>query len=115
LFGRARRDFSHGCVRVQDPVALAEWVLKDQAPWTRKRIEAAMAGTATLRVDLAQPLTVILFYMTAMVMPSDGLLHFAQDIYGHDARLLRALADRAGQPLPLRKELQPLMASSGAD
>ena len=44
LFGRARRDFSHGCVRVEDPVALAHWVLKDQPDWTRERIQAAMAG-----------------------------------------------------------------------
>lgn len=94
LFGRARRDFSHGCVRVEDPVALAEWVLKDQPRWTRERIEAAMAGTSSLRVDLTRPLPVILFYMTAMVMPTDQTLRFADDIYGHDTRLARALARR---------------------
>ncbi|MBC7394457.1 MAG: L,D-transpeptidase family protein, partial [Variovorax sp.] len=94
LFGRARRDFSHGCVRVEDPVALAQWVLKDQPDWTRERIQAAMAGTSSLRVDLTRPLPVILFYMTAMVMPADQALHFASDIYGHDARLARALASR---------------------
>ena len=94
LFGRARRDFSHGCVRVEDPVALAHWVLKEQPRWTRERIEAAMAGTSPLRVDLTQPLPVILFYMTAMVMPADQALHFADDIYGHDTRLARALASR---------------------
>ena len=94
LFGRARRDFSHGCVRVEDPVALAHWVLKDQPGWTRERIQAAMAGTSPLRVDLTQPLPVILFYMTAMVMPADQALHFADDIYGHDTRLARALATR---------------------
>jgi len=43
-------------------------------------------------VDLKRPLPVILFYMTAMVAPSDGSLRFAQDIYGHDVRLARALA-----------------------
>ncbi|HEY8708458.1 MAG TPA: L,D-transpeptidase family protein [Burkholderiaceae bacterium] len=94
LFGRARRDFSHGCVRVEEPVALAHWVLKDQPGWTRERIEAAMAGTSSLRVDLTRPLPVILFYMTAMVMPADQALHFADDIYGHDTRLARALASR---------------------
>ena len=94
LFGRARRDFSHGCVRVEDPVALAHWVLKDEPGWTRERIEAAMAGTSPLRVDLTRPLPVILFYMTAMVMPADQTLHFADDIYGHDTRLARALATR---------------------
>jgi murein L,D-transpeptidase YcbB/YkuD len=94
LFGRARRDLSHGCVRVEGPVELAQWVLRDQPGWNRQRIEAAMAGPSSQRVDLARPLTVILFYMTAMLMPSDQSLHFAQDIYGHDARLVQALANR---------------------
>ena len=94
LFGRARRDFSHGCVRVEDPVALAQWVLQDQPGWTREHIQAAMAGTSSLRVDLTRPLPVILFYMTAMVMPADQGLYFADDIYGHDTRLARALASR---------------------
>ena len=94
LFGRARRDLSHGCVRVEDPVALAHWVLKDQPGWTRERIQAAMAGTSPLRVDLTRPLPVILFYMTAMVMPADHTLYFADDIYGHDTKLARALASR---------------------
>ena len=94
LFGRARRDLSHGCVRVEDPVALAHWVLKDQPGWTRERIQAAMAGASSLRVDLTRPLPVILFYMTAMVMPADQGLYFAEDIYGHDTKLARALASR---------------------
>ncbi len=94
LFGRARRDFSHGCVRVEDPVALAQWVLKDQPRWSRERIEAAMAGTSSLRVDLTRPLPVILFYITAMMSPADQALHFADDIYGHDTKLARALASR---------------------
>jgi murein L,D-transpeptidase YcbB/YkuD len=53
-----------------------------------------MAGTAPLRVELARPVPVVLFYMTAMSMPEDHALHFADDLYGHDARLTRALAMR---------------------
>ena len=94
LFSQPRRDFSHGCVRVEDPVGLAQWVLRDKPQWTRARIEAAMAGPASLRVDLQRPLPVILFYVTATVIPDDGALHFADDIYGHDARLASALAAR---------------------
>ena len=94
LFQRSRRDFSHGCVRLEDPVALAQWLLRDQPRWTRERIEASMAGTSTLRVDLSQPLPVLLFYMTATVMPEDDALHLADDIYGHDAKLLQALSAR---------------------
>jgi murein L,D-transpeptidase YcbB/YkuD len=91
LFSRNRRDFSHGCVRVEDPVALAEWALKERPEWTRDRILSAMAGTQSFRVKLAQPIQVILFYTTATVMPEDGTIHFAEDIYRHDMRLDRAL------------------------
>lgn len=91
LFARTRRDFSHGCVRVADPVALGEWVLQDVPAWNRTRLEAAMVGTRTLRIPLPQPIPVVLFYTTAAVMPEDGALHFADDIYGHDLKLHRAL------------------------
>ena len=91
LFAKSRRDFSHGCVRVEDPVALAEWALGDQPAWTRERIVAAMNAGASLRVNLTRPIEVILFYITAVVMPEEGTIHFAEDIYGHDATLDRAL------------------------
>ena len=91
LFGRSRRDFSHGCVRVEDPAALATWVLKNDPAWNRERILTAMSGATSQRVDLATPIQVILFYTTAVVMPEDGTLHFADDIYRHDLRLDRAL------------------------
>ena len=95
LFGRARRDFSHGCVRVEDPVALAQWVLRDQPQWTRERIEGAMAGPqSNRRVDLKRALPTVLFYMTATVLPGQREVHFADDIYGHDAALERRLAAR---------------------
>ncbi len=99
LFARARRDFSHGCIRLEDPVRLAEWVLKDQAgqePWTRDRVTEAMRGprATTRSVALARPVQVVLFYLTAAVMPADGAVWFAEDIYRHDQRLARALASR---------------------
>jgi len=91
LFSQSRRDFSHGCVRVEDPVALAEWALKGQEGWNRDRIVAAMNASRPLRVNLVRPIQVILFYITAVVMPEDGSIHFAEDIYGHDAKLDGAL------------------------
>lgn len=94
LFARARRDFSHGCVRAQDPVGLAEWALAEQPEWTRERILAAMHGDESVRVDLSRPIRVILFYLTAVVTPDDGVVHFVNDIYGHDARLDRMLRTR---------------------
>jgi len=92
LFASSRRDLSHGCIRVEDPVALAEWALGANSGWTRNRILAATSGTDSSHVRLARPFPVILFYTTALVAPEDGRLHFAEDIYGYDARLDRELA-----------------------
>ena len=97
VFARARRDFSHGCIRLEDPARLAEWVLRDQPEWTRQRIEAAMQGARPIRVNLKEPLTVILFYDTVHVN-SEGVVFFVDDIYGHDSRLDAAL--RQGYPYP---------------
>jgi L,D-transpeptidase YcbB len=54
-----------------------------------------MNGTQPRRVDLTRPIQVILFYITAVVMPEDGTIRFAEDIYGHDVRLDQALRRRA--------------------
>lgn len=94
LFARSRRDFSHGCVRVADPPALAQWLLKDQPAWTPETIAAAMNDTRTQQVNLTAPVPVLLYYLTALVSPDDGQLRFAADIYGHDAALERRLAMR---------------------
>ncbi|TXC66002.1 L,D-transpeptidase family protein [Piscinibacter aquaticus] len=94
LFARSRRDFSHGCVRVQNPPALAQWLLKDQSAWNAERIAAAMEGAKSQQVNLSAPVPVLLYYLTAAVSPDDGMLHFAEDIYGHDAALDRALKAR---------------------
>jgi len=94
LFSRTRRDFSNGCVRLEQPLALAEWALNDQSEWTRDRIMAAMHGRQSRRVNLTQPIQVILFYVTAAVMPEDGTVRFAEDIYGHDTKLDAALGRR---------------------
>jgi len=92
LFRRSRRDFSHGCIRVADPVALAEFVL--DGSWDRVRIiEAMKTGPERNRVDLPEPIPVYLLYTTAVV-DREGRLFFYDDIYGHDTRLARALANR---------------------
>ena len=93
LFARARRDFSHGCIRVEDPLALAEFVLASEAGWTRARIEQAMRGESTLQVDLAVPIPVFIYYTTAIVR-ADGRIEFYDDIYGLDRALDDALRAR---------------------
>jgi murein L,D-transpeptidase YcbB/YkuD len=90
LFSRSRRDFSHGCIRVEDPVALAEWVMSEEPGWNRDRILTAMSAGPSCRITLTRPIQVVLFYLTAVVT-ADGSIHFAEDIYGHDHRLARAL------------------------
>lgn len=90
LFNRASRDFSHGCVRVEQPVDLAEWVLRDVAGWDRGRILAAMEDNKSTRVDLTTPVRVVLFYTTALAR-LDGKVEFSEDIYGHDTKLLEAM------------------------
>jgi murein L,D-transpeptidase YcbB/YkuD len=96
LFSHARRDFSHGCMRVGDPVGFAEWVLAAQPEWDREAILAAMNGPASRRVDLPRPIQVIVFYLTAALTIDDGSVQFAEDIYGHDARLDQYLTRRSG-------------------
>ena len=97
LFSRARRDFSHGCIRVEDPVALAAWVLRDKPEWTVDKIRAAMNGDTTIQVNLDKPIPVLILYSTAVVEP-DGEVRFFDDIYGYDASLARVLAN--GYPYP---------------
>jgi len=99
LFSKSRRDFSHGCVRVENPMALAEWVLRDNPEWTAERIRSAMAGTETVRVVLVHPTPVWILYATAVVL-EDGQVRFFDDVYGHDATLERALAERGKNGLP---------------
>lgn len=91
LFARARRDFSHGCIRVAKPVELAEWVLSDQAEWNRAAIERAMNEGSPTRVMMPRRIPVYILYSTAVVDMSDGHLHFYEDIYGLDAELASAL------------------------
>jgi len=95
LFARARRDFSHGCVRVEDPAALAEWVLREKPEWTKEKIKSALEGKRDdMYVNLEKPITVTITYQT-VVAQTDGTVHFYEDIYGHDAKLVAALAPAA--------------------
>jgi len=98
LFAQSRRDFSHGCIRLEKPAELAAWVLRNNPGWTPERIRAAMNGTASQQVNLAHPIPVLIVYATVVVL-EDGLVHFYDDIYRHDAALQQALAK--GYPYPL--------------
>lgn len=90
LFARDRRAFSHGCVRVDQPLELAAWLLEDQPTWTRAKITTAMVAATPSSVRLGHKVPVVLYYATATVDP-DGTVRFADDPYGLDAVLRRAL------------------------
>jgi murein L,D-transpeptidase YcbB/YkuD len=92
LFARERRDFSHGCIRIEDPVALAKFVLRAQPEWTEERIRAAMAEGTSRTLRVAQPVPVLVAYGTALVR--QGRPHFFVDLYGHDRLLAQALRAR---------------------
>lgn len=94
-FGRIFRALSHGCVRLERPVALAQALVPGE--FTDK-VESLIAENATKTVKLDKPLTVYLMYMTAWA-DDDGTVHFRDDLYGHDGRLKAALKRaRPAQP-----------------
>lgn len=106
LFTRANRAFSHGCVRLSEPVALAEYVLRDQREWDARAIEAAMHGGTERTVKLTEKLPVYLGYWTASV-DETGALQFRPDVYGIDADQRARLRERMNR---LQKTEKPAQA-----
>jgi murein L,D-transpeptidase YcbB/YkuD len=91
LFALERRDLSHGCIRLERAVDLAEWVLRAETGWTRNRILKAMHGSQSIEVKLTQPIQVVTMYVTAVAL-ENGEVHFFDDIYGEDEALKQTLA-----------------------
>ena len=86
LFEKDKRAYSHGCIRLSEPAKLAEYLLKDDAAWTPEKINEAMNSGNEQFVKVKKPVPVLITYYTAWV-DDNGQLHFADDIYGHDAEL----------------------------
>jgi murein L,D-transpeptidase YcbB/YkuD len=99
LFSQSRRDFSHGCIRVEKAAELAAWSLAtNDQDWTLEKVLVAMQGTEdNVQVNLARPIPVLILYATAVV-DEDGVAHFFADLYGYDAELEKVLAK--GYPFP---------------
>lgn len=97
LFARDDRARSHGCVRLEKPLELAERLLDGEPLWPRERIEAAIAEGATLRIPILD-VPVVILYWTSFV-DEDGPVEFRDDLYGRDARLMAALERRKPAPL----------------
>jgi murein L,D-transpeptidase YcbB/YkuD len=111
LFERTRRDFSHGCIRVEDPVALAMFVLQGRPGWDEGRIRQAMGSDPPSTVTLAQPVPVLIAYGTALVKA--GRVHFFDDIYGHDRTLEAALRHDARPPIAIAHRTPARRAADG--
>ncbi len=97
LFSQNQRTFSSGCIRISNPVELAEYLLKHDPKWNRETIKAAAASGKQRVVNLPQQVPVFLLYWTAWV-DEDGLAHFRDDIYSRDKPLVRALYQETDGP-----------------
>jgi murein L,D-transpeptidase YcbB/YkuD len=86
LFSQTQRGFSHGCVRLEKPMELAKYVLKDMPEWTESKITETIDGGEEVWITLPKKIQVYLVYFTTWV-DKDGNIHFREDIYGHDKKL----------------------------
>jgi murein L,D-transpeptidase YcbB/YkuD len=100
LFADPERAASHGCVRLERPVELAEALLRGDPDWDLSAINAAIASGKTRRIRLGKPMPVVLTYQTAFA-EADGSIHFRPDVYGRDSKLTLSLSSRGVVSLPL--------------
>ncbi len=92
LFARSQRDFSHGCIRVSDPLKLAAFALAGQdGGWTPEKIKSTIDAQARAAVRLSEPLPVHITYQTAR-FDKDGIVCFNNDVYGRDGKLIEAFS-----------------------
>ena len=90
LFEETQRDFSHGCIRIEQPIALAVYLLRGDARWDRDALLVALDDAVDRAVPLPEPTPIHLLYWTAWA-DWDGTIQFRRDIHGRDAPLLTAL------------------------
>jgi murein L,D-transpeptidase YcbB/YkuD len=99
LFKKFQRDFSSGCIRVEDAMALANYLLSDSPNWTAQALSAHLKKGQRQVVRIPDPINIHLIYMTAWV-DEDRVLQFREDIYGRDVELDNALLSRTPYPMP---------------
>ena len=90
LFERTGRLLSSGCVRIEDPLSLAEIVLADPGRWNQQTLQAAIDTGKTQIVRLPRPWPVLILYWTAE-LDATGRVRFLPDVYDRDPALLAAL------------------------
>ncbi|MFO1371929.1 MAG: L,D-transpeptidase family protein [Candidatus Competibacteraceae bacterium] len=99
LFSRNQRTYSSGCIRISNPVELAQYLLKHDPHWTRDAIKTASASGKQRVVTLPQQVPVYLLYWTVWV-DEEGLAQFRGDIYNRDKSLVRALNQESAPGSP---------------
>ena len=90
LFRKERREFSHGCIRIEKPMEMAEFVMRGSKEWPMEKIKAVLKTKDTTVANLPKPIPVHILYFTAWGN-GDGTVHFLEDIYRRDERLEKAL------------------------
>jgi murein L,D-transpeptidase YcbB/YkuD len=90
LFRKERRGFSHGCIRIEKPMDMAEFVMRGSKEWSREKVAAVLKTKETTVANLPKPIPVHILYFTAWGN-GDGTVHFLEDIYRRDERLNKAL------------------------
>ncbi|MEW6516176.1 MAG: L,D-transpeptidase family protein [candidate division FCPU426 bacterium] len=98
LFSAEVRSFSSGCIRLEKPVELAVYCLRDEAFWNARRVKAALAGKVEQKIKLTRPIPIHILYWTAWV-DAQGIIHFRRDIYGWDAALQKIWRERMRLPV----------------
>ncbi|MEO6327364.1 MAG: L,D-transpeptidase family protein [Ginsengibacter sp.] len=90
LFSKDKRAYSHGCIRLSDPLKMAEYLLKDDSEWTSEKIVEAMNSGNEKFVRVKDPVPVFITYYTAWV-DENNQLNFRDDIYKRDADIAKKL------------------------
>jgi murein L,D-transpeptidase YcbB/YkuD len=104
LFARAQRGFSHGCIRVEQVMALASLLLTGDTNEAVEDLKEKIEDGATYRLPAKHPLPVYVVYWTA-ITDADGMVVFRPDTYGRDARLVGAIASRTRLSMPSPSQL----------
>jgi murein L,D-transpeptidase YcbB/YkuD len=108
MFKQAQRTYSHGCMRVANPMQLAEIILREDQGWDARRVEDAVdSGPLNNEIPLEHAIPVHITYFTALV-GEDGKLHTFHDVYGHERRITQALEGKWDQIVKGRDHLAPV-------
>ena len=97
LFQKSARDFSSGCIRIEKPLLLAEYLLKSDESWNDEKLVEALKNNIEQTVVLKEKMPIHILYWTAWAT-DDGTINFRNDIYGRDRALIDAMLERPPEP-----------------